>query len=175
MQEKGFVSEENQYVVVGRIADTYGLKGELKVEPYLDAKHWKSLKRVFLKRKGGSYVPFEIERVRPHNKDLLIVKFVGYDDLTSVEGFRSARIFLPKEELPKKRKDEYYYFELEGLEVFTEEGKRLGKITGIISQKPYDLLEIDGGRTYIPFVKALVKEVRLKDGKVLVSKILEGL
>ncbi|RMH05633.1 MAG: 16S rRNA processing protein RimM, partial [Aquificota bacterium] len=162
-------------VVVGKIVDTYGLKGELKVEPYLEAKHWKKLKRVFLKRKGGPYVPFEVERVRPHGKDKLLLKFVGYDHLSSVEGFRSAHIYLPKEELPKRGKDQYYYFELEGLEVFTEGGKRLGKITGVLSHKPYDLLEIDQGKTYIPFVKALVKEVRLKEGKLLVSHILEEL
>ena len=39
-------------------------------------------------------------------------------------------------------------------------------------QKPYDLLEIDYGRLYIPFVKALVKEVKLEEGKVIVDESL---
>ncbi len=169
MERERIGNEENQYVVIGRVLDTYGLRGDLKVEPYLDPKHWYRIKRVFLKHKQKGYVPFNIATLRLHGNHILILHFEGYDSLPQVEGFRGAKVFLAKEEIPARKRDEYYYFELEGLEVFSESGKFLGKITGILEQKPYDLLEIDKGKFYIPFVKALVKEVRLEEGKVVVD------
>ncbi|HAV39887.1 MAG: ribosome maturation factor RimM [Pyrobaculum arsenaticum] len=175
MERESVGNEENQYVVIGKVLDTYGLRGDLKVEPYLDPKHWQKIKRVFLKHKQKGYVPFNIAMLRPHGNRMLIMHFEGYDSLPQVEGFRGAKVFLPKEEIPKRKKDEYYYFELEGLEVFSQSGKFLGKITGIVEQKPYDLLEIDNGKLYIPFVKALVKEVKLEEGKVIVDESLSEL
>jgi len=172
MEEKRLSNEENQYVVIGKVLDTYGLRGDLKVEPYLDPKHWQKIKRVFLKHKQRGYVSFNIATLRPHGNRMLIIHFEGYDSLPQVEGFRGAKVFLSKGEIPARGKEEYYYFELEGLEVFSQDGKFLGKITGILEQKPYDLLEIDYGRLYIPFVKALVKEVKLEEGKVIVDESL---
>ncbi len=175
MQENRTINEENHYVVIGRVLDTYGLKGELKVQTYLEKKHWSKIKKVFLKRKGGGYVSFPVEYVKAHGKDQLILKFEGYNRIEEVEGFKGAKVFLPKGELPRRKKGEYYYFELEGLEVFTEGGKYMGRVSGIVEQKPYDLLALDGGRLYIPFVDALVKDVKLKEGKVIVSDILAEL
>ncbi len=175
MQRERFINEENHYVVIGKVLDTYGLRGELKVQTYLDKKHWSKIKRVFLKRKGGDYVPFVVEYSKPHGKDYLILKFEGFRRLEEVEAFSGAKIFLPKAELPKRRKGEYYYFELEGLEVFTESGKHMGKVSGVVEQKSYDLLEIDEGKLYIPFVSALVKDVKLEEGRLIVSDILAEL
>ncbi len=175
MQGEKAINEENHYVVIGKVFDTYGLKGEIKVQTYLDKKHWSKIKRVFLKRKAGGYVPFSVDYARGHGEDQLILKFEGYDRVEDVEAFRGAKVFLPKEELPKKREGEYYYFELEGLEVLTEKGVPIGKVSGVVEQKPYDLLEVDGGRLYIPFVEALVKEVRLREGRVIVRDILAEL
>ncbi|MCS6998256.1 MAG: ribosome maturation factor RimM [Aquificaceae bacterium] len=175
MRERERVNEKNHYVVIGKVLDTYGLKGELKVQPYLQPKHWQRIKRVFLKRRGGEYVPFNLATLRLHGKGLLLLRFEGCESLAQAEGYRGAKIFLPEVELPKKKGGEYYYYELEGLVVFTERGKRVGKVTGLVEQKPYDLLEVDGGRLYIPFVKALVKRVRLKEGKLIVDEVLSEL
>ncbi|MFN3976622.1 MAG: ribosome maturation factor RimM [Aquificaceae bacterium] len=175
MEKERPSNEENQYVVIGKVLDTYGLKGDLKVEPYLSPKSWQRIKRVFLKHKRNGYVPFNIAALRPHGSHTLILHFEGYDSLQQVEGFKGAKVFLPREEIPARGKEEYYYFELEGLKVFSERGRFLGEITGILEQKPYDLLEIDRGRLYIPFVKALVKEVKLEEGKVVVDESLSDL
>ncbi len=175
MERKDVSNEENQYVVIGKVVDTYGLKGDLKVEPYLKPKHWQKIKRVFLKHRQKGYIAFDLVMVKPHGTRYLLLHFEGYDSLSQVERFKGAKIFLPRDEIPPREEDEYYYFELEGLEVFTESGKSMGKITGILEQRPYDLLEIDNGRLYIPFVKALVKEVKLEEGKVVVDESLSDL
>ena len=89
--------EENQFVVIGRVVDTYGLKGELKVEPYLEKRHWKKIKRVFLKRKGGDYVAFELESKKPHGRHL-VIRFLGCSSIEDAKRFVSAKIFLRSEE-----------------------------------------------------------------------------
>lgn len=61
------------------------------------------------------------------------------------------------------------------MEVFTESGRHMGRVSGVVEQKPYDLLEIDEGRLYIPFVSALVKDIKLEEGKLIVSDILAEL
>lgn len=155
--------------------DTYGLGGELKVQPYLEASHWPSLKKVFLKRKGGDYVPFEVRSLRRHGGGEIILRFEGCESIAHAERFKGAKLFLPKEELPRKARGEYYYYELEGLEVFTEKGKFMGRVTGVVEQKPYDLLEVEGGKLYIPFVRRLVKRVKLREGKLIVDRLLEEL
>ncbi len=174
MEEGKTIHDEDQYVIIGKIKDTYGLKGELRVDPYLESRHWKKLKRIFLKRRGGGYVPFPLEFVKLHDKDV-VLRFEGYEHISQVEGFKGAKIFLPKGELPKRGKDEYYHFELYGLDVYTEGGKFIGKITGVLEQKPYDLLEIEDGKLYIPFVGALVKKIDLQKGKVIVDEVLSEL
>ncbi|MEZ0361212.1 MAG: ribosome maturation factor RimM, partial [Hydrogenobacter sp.] len=132
------------------------------------------LKSIFLKRKGGDYIPFEIESVKQHGK-YVIVKFSGCESLDEAERYVSAKVFLPSHKLPKRKRDEYYYYELEGLEVYTESGKSLGKVTGVTQVKPYHLLELDHGRGYIPFVRQLVKEVDIKRKRIKVSDILSEL
>jgi 16S rRNA processing protein RimM len=168
------MDEKSQFIVIGRIVDTYGLKGHIKVEPYLEPKYWKKLKTVFLKKKGGDYVPFSLEDIKKHGKYIL-VKFSGCESLESARKYASAKVFLPAYQLPKRRKDEYYYFELEGLKVYTESGKFLGKITGILETQPYCLLELDEGRGYIPFTENMVKNVDKEDKKIEVSDLLSQL
>ncbi len=172
MQNEKIDYDQSQMVVVGRFVDTYGLNGWLKLKPYLDRKHWRRIKRVFLKKKRGGFVPFDVDGIKNHGK-LLLVKLSGFENTERAQSLSSATVFLPKEELPKKKRDEYYFFELEGSEVYSEDGTKLGKITDIQELKPYALLEIDKGRLYIPFVKGLVLEV--KDGRIVVSTSLKAL
>ncbi|WP_340695880.1 ribosome maturation factor RimM [Hydrogenobacter thermophilus] len=163
--------EESHFVVIGKIIDTYGLKGEIKIDPYLEKKYWKGLKSIFLKRKGGDYIPFEIESVKQHGK-YVIVKFFGCESLDEAKKYLSAKVFLPSHQLPKRKRNEYYYYELEGLEVYTESGKFLGRVTGVTQVKPYHLLELDHGKGYIPFVKHLVKDIDIDGKRIKVSDIL---
>ncbi|ADO45378.1 16S rRNA processing protein RimM [Hydrogenobacter thermophilus TK-6] len=163
--------EESQFVVIGKVVDTYGLKGEIKMESYLEKKHWKKLKEVFLKKRGGDFVPFKIEGVKLHGR-YVIVKFSGCEGVDQAKNYKSAKVFLPLHQLPKRKKDEYYYFQLEGLQVYTESGKFLGKVTKVLEGKPYYLLEMDHGRGYIPFIGQMVKEVDIEGKKIKVSDML---
>lgn len=163
------------YVVIGKVVDTFGIKGELKVYPYAPEDVFEGLKRVFLKRKGGDYVPFEVEKVRRH-REFYIIKLKGYDDIGSAEQFRKATLFLPEEELPERGEDEFYAYELVGMEVVTDRGKTLGKVKRIEDYGVYDVIVLEDERTCIPFVGEIVirvdregRRIEVKEDLVVVS------
>ncbi len=157
------------YVVIGKITDTFGLEGELKVYPYLPQEFWENLEKVYLKRKGGDYVPFELEWI-DFMKNFVILKFKGYDSIDRVEQFKGAKIYLPRSELPTLSEDEFYAFELVGMDVVTDKGKELGKVEGIRDLGAYDALVLKNGELLIPFVSDIVINVDKEKGQILVRE-----
>ena len=161
--------EEKEYVVIGKIADTFGIEGELKVIPYMPLEFFENLERVYLKRRGGDYVPFEVEWV-DFMDNKVILKFKGYDSIEQVEQFKGAKIFLPKEELPELSEEEYYAYELVGMDVETDKGKKLGKVERVQDIGPYDALVLQGGNLLIPFVSDIVLKVDKENKKIIVKE-----
>ena len=164
-----------EFSVIGRIADTYGLKQDLKVEAYLPPKEWKDLKEVFLKRRGGDYVPFALERSRVHGKRWVLIRLKGVNSQEEAKRFVGAKLFLQRSQLPKRKEGEYYFFELEGLEVRSSEGKYLGKVSGVVDIKDTVYLEVDGGKVLIPFIKEFILDAKPEAGYLVVSSLLEDL
>ncbi len=157
------------YVVIGKITDTFGLEGELKVYPYLPQEFWEDLEKVYLKRKGGDYVPFELEWI-DFMKNFVILKFKGYDSIDKVGQFKGAKVYLPRKKLPTLSEDEFYAFELVGMDVVTEKGKELGKVEGVRDLGAYDALVLKNGELLIPFVSDIIINVDKEKGKILVKE-----
>ncbi|NPB08314.1 MAG: 16S rRNA processing protein RimM [Aquificae bacterium] len=158
-----------EYVVIGKITDTFGLEGELKVIPYMPEEFFEDLQRVYLKRRGGDWVPFQVEWV-DFVGDKVILKFKGVDSIEEAEQFRGAKLFLRREELPQLGKDEFYAYELVGMKVITDRGKELGKVARIRDMGPYDLLVLEGERVMFPFVSDIVLEVDREKGIIKVKE-----
>jgi len=156
-------------VIIGKILDTFGLEGELKVRPYMPLEFFEGLERVYLKRKGGDYVPFELEWIDFMN-DKVILKFKGYDSIDVAQQFKEAKVYLPKEDLPSLEEDEFYAYELIGMEVETDKGKKLGKVVRVQDMGPYDALVVEGEKIMIPFVSDIVLEVDKEKRKVIVKE-----
>ncbi|WP_457600571.1 ribosome maturation factor RimM [Hydrogenivirga sp.] len=162
------------YIIIGKIIDTFGVKGELKILPMAPVEVFERLRKVYLKRVGGEYVPFRVESVREHG-NLFLLKFRGYDDLSSVEQFKGAHIFLPEKELPERGEDEFYAYELVGMEVITDKGKRLGKVKRVEDFGVYDMLVLEGERIMIPFVGDIILKVDREKKKIEVKEELAPL
>ncbi|WP_461831417.1 ribosome maturation factor RimM [Aquifex sp.] len=158
-----------EYVVIGKVLDTFGLEGELKVLPYMPLEFFENVERVYFKKKGGDYVAFDVEWVDFMN-DRVILKLKGYDSIDKAEQFKGAKIFLPKGELPELEEDEFYAYELVGMEVETDKGKKLGKVSRVQDMGPYDALVLEGDKLMIPFVSDIVKDVKKNEGKIIVRE-----
>ena len=147
-----------EYVIIGRVIDTFGVKGDLKVAPLAPPEVFESLKKVYLKRAGGGYVLFKVERIKEHGNSV-IVKLEGYNSLNEVEQFKGAHLFLPEKDLPPTKEDEFYAYELVGMEVRTDKGKNLGKVKRVEDVGVYSMLILEDEKKMIPFVDEIVLKV----------------
>ena len=158
-----------EYVVIGRVIDTFGVKGELKVLPFAPMEVFENLSKVYLKRAGGGYVPFKVERIKEHGNSF-IIKLKGYDSIGEAEQFRGAHLFLPEKELPPREEDEFYAYELVGMEVWTDKGKKLGKVKRVEDLGIYDMLILEDEKTMIPFVGDIVLQVDREGRRIEVKE-----
>ncbi len=156
---------------IGKIIGVHGIKGEIKVMPYgdLDGLAWNA---VYIAGKEGAY---GIKRIRPH-KGLYIVELEGISTRDEAGNLTGREVSVPKEDVPPPKDDEYYYFDLIGMEVWTDDGRLLGRIVNIIETGSNDVLEIKGplGDVLVPATRESVKEVSLEKKKVIVH-LLQGL
>ncbi len=165
-------------VEVGRITDAWGVKGWFKVLPYssnpealLAAKSWllqpaeKGAKSFFA---GTVLLP--IRQARTHS-DSVVAWAQGVDDRDAAEALRGARIFVPRANFPAAGDDEYYWVDLEGLDVKTTEGVALGQVSHLFSTGANDVVVVRGDRErMIPFVQPdFVKSVDFEANLVVVD------
>ncbi len=144
-------------VVIGKVVGPFGLEGDLEVQPLAPDEFLTSLKKVLLKRKGGGFESFEVERAVWRGEKLLL-KIKGIDDPEECRLLSGARIFVDKRELPPLEEDSYYAFELEGMEVVTDSGRDLGQVVSVLDYPSYQILSTDRG-FLIPFVGEIVVDV----------------
>jgi 16S rRNA processing protein RimM len=81
---------------------------------------------------------------------------------------RGAELTIPRDELPPTGEDEYYAFQLVGLEVEEEDGRALGRVVQVAPGVANDVLELDSGLA-LPLVEACVREVDLERGRIVIA------
>lgn len=167
---------------VGVITSTHGVRGEVKVFPTTDdAKRFKRLKNVILDT-GKEKMPLEIEQVK-FFKNLVILKFKGLDNVDDVQKFRQKDLYVERKDAVSLRKDEYFIADLIDLEVFEEDGRKVGRLTDVISTGANDVYvvaleegfaETESKEVLIPAIKQCIREVSIEEKKMVVH-LMEGL
>ena len=165
----------NKYISVGKILNFHGIQGEAKVG-LSQQEFFLSLKKVFIKI-DNEYVPYKITRSRMH-KNFAIVKFEGINSIDELLPLKGSLLFVEENTIRENmEEDEFLIDELVGLEVFDTDDKKLGFIIGVSNNGATDLLSVKTNSKHvclIPFVKAIVTGVSIKDKKVTINNI-EGL
>jgi 16S rRNA processing protein RimM len=179
----------NEYsFLVGTIVGFHALSGEVKIRPstnnpdLLAALKTVRLEPAASKSSGTQPAPAESEslmlKIRSIRVDrkMLLLAFHGYSDRTAVEQFEGARVFCRQQDLLPLEGDEFWIKDLVGVDVFTTDGRRIGKVVSII-YGGNDLMEIQAetdppGKTIlVPFVQDLVPLVDLKNKRVEVVDV----
>ncbi len=155
---------------IGKIINTHGIKGELKVKTNSDFDRFKKNKKIYTTIKEQR-VDLKILTVREAS-DHLIVSFEGFDNINQVLHLKGAVLFT--DEKPKLKKDEFHYQDLIGKLVFNQLDVFVGTVTDIIEVPQGHLLQIekDDKKSLVPFVNAFVKTIT--EDKILIEEI-EGL
>ena len=164
-----------EFLQVGVISSTHGIRGEVKVFPTTDDPlRFKKLKKVLLDT-GKERLELEIQSVK-FFKRFVIVKFRGIDNINDIERYKGKSLLVPREDAVELDEDEYYIADLIGMEVFTEEG-RFGVLKDVMETGANEVYIIDSdehGEVLVPAIHDCILDVDIEE-KVMKIRLLDGL
>lgn len=166
----------NNFLELGQIVNTRGLRGEVKVNSFTDDNtKFERIKSIFVKKKD-EIKEYEIQKVS-YSKNQVILKLKGIDHIDYAEKLRNAYVLVDRESLDPLPDGVYYIADLIGLEVFTEEGLLLGKVDDIFSTGSNDVYVVkaeDGTERLLPGIDEVLKKIDIDNKKIIVN-LIEGL
>ncbi|WP_327119947.1 ribosome maturation factor RimM [Nocardia sp. NBC_01730] len=163
-------------LVVGRVAKSHGVRGELVVEVRTDEPEARFAPGSTLRgrlARSGEVRDFTVESAREHSGRLLVF-LTGVADRTAADALRGMLFLVDSADLPPSGDpDEFYDYELEGLEVQLTDGTVVGSVREVLHSAAGELLSVraadDGREILIPFVTAIVPAVSLADRLVVID------
>lgn len=164
-----------QYLQVGVITSTHGIRGEVKVFPTTDdPQRFKKLKKVFLDT-GREKMPLEVAGAR-FFKNLVIVKFKGIDNINEIEKYRQCALLVDREEAVDLQEDEYFIADLLGMEVYAD-GEHFGNLKDVMETGANEVYVIGSekhGEVLLPAIHDCILSVDTEERKMEV-RLLDGL
>ena len=162
-----------EYIEIGQIVNTNGLKGVVKVNPFTDdISKFEELKYVYIQLKS-ELKKVKIEQVR-YNKNQVLLKLEGIDSIEEAEKYRNFYLKTEKESQEDLGEDTYYIVDLIGLDVYSDKNEYLGKIEDVFPTGSNDVYVVKdnlGKQILIPAIADVVKEVDLKNKKMTINLI----
>ncbi|MGD9018333.1 MAG: ribosome maturation factor RimM [Desulfobacterales bacterium] len=163
-------------IIIGKVVGAHGIQGALKVQSYAESVDvFFARKTVTLKRPSGEIVCYDIETVKPHSKGILL-HLKGVTDRFSAEAFRGTLVQIDRSELPELDTDSYYWVDLIGMAVISEDGDHLGMIESILQTGSNDVYVVGGGdkEILLPALGSVVLNVDMAKRRIRV-RLPEGL
>lgn len=165
-----------QFLQVGVISSTHGVRGEVKVFPTTDdAKRFKKLKKVILDT-GREHMPLEVEGVK-FFKQFAILKFKGIDNINDIEKYKGRSLLVDRDNAVKLKKDEYFIADMIGISVFTDDGEEFGVMKDVLETGANDVYIIESpkhGEVLVPAIKQCILDVDIENSKMVIH-LMEGL
>ena len=162
---------------VGKIVNTHGIRGELRVVPTTDfpMERFQKNNKLIIAAKPSN-IEVQIATVRKH-KQFILVSFVNMQNINDVEQFKGSELMVDddlQQELPN---DEFYYHDIIGLQVVDNETQEIiGKVSEILPMPANDVWVIKGkdhNDILLPFIEDVVVEVDLEQGIAKVNLLEE--
>ncbi|MBH0155858.1 MULTISPECIES: ribosome maturation factor RimM [Fictibacillus] len=169
---------ENEWLNVGKIVNTHGIRGEVRVISRTDfpEERYKIGNTLYVDM-GSDHIPVKIETHRKH-KQFDLLTFENLHNINDVERFKGNLLKVPKEQSVSLDEGEFFYHDIIGCSVFTVEGEELGKVKEILSPGANDVWVVKrkgfGSDILIPYIPSVVKSVDVKESKIVIEP-LEGL
>ena len=169
---------EGKLYNVAKIVNTHGIRGELKLVAQTDFPDVRFGKGSVLVLVGPAGVEREVtvETGRPQ-KNVWLVKFREFADINAAEKVKGWEVKIREEDLVELEEGEFYYHEIIGCRVFTEEGEDLGTVKEILTPGANDVWVVEmpnGKELLLPYIDEVVLAVDVDAGKVTV-RLMEGL
>ncbi len=162
----------SEIVVLGRLADPYGIRGWLRLHPFGDDPlAWADMPVWWIGREGGPWREVGLKGLKAHG-DGIVVLLDEVPDRTAAEALKGTLVGAPRDMLPPPADDEFYWGDLLGLVVVNEADETLGTVAGLIETGANDVLRVvagDGTERLLPFVEAVVLAVEKEAGRIRVA------
>lgn len=154
-----------EFLRVGQITNTHGVRGEVKVLPLTDdMRRFDDLEYVYIKGK-----PVNIENVK-YLKDKVILKLEGIDTMNDAEKLKPTYLEIKREQAVELPEDTYFITDLLGCTVFDTNGFEYGTIKEVINTPNNDVYWVKGKKEIlVPVLKEIVLEINIEDRKVLIK------
>ena len=158
---------------IGKIVNTHGIRGELKILPNTDSIEERFVvgNEVFVQF-GKKTITFEIDSVRSH-KGCILVTFKGLHDINEVEKYKGLDLLI---EVDGSEDDDYYYYELVGCEVYYKD-EFIGVVSEILETDAHEILRIkrEGlNDALIPYVDRFIVDVDVDTNRIEID-VIEGM
>ena len=164
---------------VGKIVNTHGVRGEVRVISRTDfpEERYKVGNTLYIwQEKATEPLAVKITSHRQH-KSFDLLTFEGYNNVNEVEQLKGSLIKVPEDQLGELAEGEYYYHEIIGCTVVTEDGETIGTIKEILSPGANDVWIIKrpkGQDVLIPYIEEVVLQVNINE-KLVTIHVMEGL
>ncbi|AWB44267.1 ribosome maturation factor RimM [Paenibacillus sp. CAA11] len=166
-------------LTVGKLVNTHGIRGEVKVllsTDFPEVRFSPKSELMIIDPESGKQIKVTVEASRPY-KQTYIVKFKEYGNINDIERYKGWDIKVPKDQSVELPENEYYFHEIIGCQVVTDEGETLGTIKEILRPGANDVWVVKlatGKDLLLPVIDDVVLDVNVKD-KLVKVHLLEGL
>jgi len=162
-----------QYFEIGKIVNTHGVRGEVKVIPLTDdPKRYNKLKSAYISSEISDNMPkYNFEGVK-YQKNFVILKIKEINDANEAEKLKGKFVIINREDAVKLPKDSFFICDLIDCEVYDENDNRLGVLTNVLQTGSNDVFVVrDENRKeiLIPALKSVVKDVSIENKKITVE------
>lgn len=167
---------DQKYLRVGKIINTHGLKGEIKVEVYTDFPNERFAVNNSLYvglTEGGVMTEIIVTDVWSH-KQFYILKFKNYNNIDQVQQFLNQYIWISSEEQHELEENAYYYNQIIGCNVETVTGESIGTVTDIMETGANDvwvIKRLGQPSLLIPYIEDVVVNVDCDQKKILINPL----
>ncbi|AVK83148.1 ribosome maturation factor RimM [Lysinibacillus sp. B2A1] len=165
---------------VGRIVNTHGIRGEVRILSTTDFEEERFAvgnRLAAFKKDDKKPTWVTIVSVRRH-KNFILLSFEGMDNINFVEPFKEGMLKVTKDQLSDDllQENEFFFHEIIGCEIVSEEGEKIGVVSDILQTGANDVWVVKGAKKehYIPYIEDIVKEINVDDKKIVIH-VMDGL
>jgi 16S rRNA processing protein RimM len=161
-------------ILMGRIGAAHGIKGEVRVQSFAEDPLALARYGTFLTNRPGFTVTIASAR---GTTNMLVATIEGVDDRTAAEELNGVELYIEREALPPPGEEEFYHGDLIGLRAQLADGTEVGTVGAVLNFGAGDILEVKarGGATFLfPFTRAVVPQLHLKDGYLVIEPPLDA-
>ena len=169
--ERSTPHTKERLVFLGRLVNTHGIRGHVRLLPYhFPCPTLRDAVTVLLQPKGVAPAAYQVEEARPH-RPFVLLKFKGIDSIEAARTLVGAALAVKEHDLPPLAEEEFYHYQVIGMEVITTSGAVLGTIKHAFFTGSHDVWVVRrGAREYlIPVIEEVVRSLDIPGKRVIIE------